>query len=86
MCDVQTHVMYMYTCDVHAHVWWSHVEGEAVSVSKRVSWQDRERSPPSREVTPPFSTFTGTERQLALKLCGWSFGNEGQDLEDYLKR
>ena len=68
--------MYMHVCCI---------EGEAASASKRVSWQDRELSP-TREVVPPFATFTGSERQLALKLCGWSFGNDGQGLEDYLKR
>lgn len=62
-----------------------YTEGESVNISKRVSWQDREGSP-SGEVRPPFPMFTGSERQLALKLCGWSFGNDGQSLEDYLKR
>ena len=54
-----------------------------MNISKRVSWQDREGSP-SGEVRSPFPMFTGSERQLALKLCGWSFGNDGQSLEDYL--
>ena len=54
-------------------------------MSKRVSWQDRESSP-LREVSPPFAMFAGSERELALKLCGWSFGNDRQGLEDYLKR
>ena len=60
-------------------------EGESVNMSKRVSCQDREGSP-GGEVRPPFPMFTGPERQLGLKLCGWSFGNDGQSLEDYLKR
>ena len=63
----------------------THAEGESVNISKRVSWQDREGSP-SGEVRPPFPMFSCSERQLALKLCGWSFGNDGQSLEDYLKR
>ena len=59
-------------------------EDEIPNLSKRLSWHDREGVVPSE--IPPFPMYTSAERDTALLLCGWNFGPNGQNLEDYLKR
>ena len=59
-------------------------EGETLNLSKRLSWHDREGVLPTE--LPPFPMYTSAERHTALLLCGWNFGPNGQNLEDYLKR
>lgn len=59
-------------------------EGETLNLSKRLSWHDREGVVPTE--LPPFPMYTSAERHTALLLCGWNFGPNGQNLEDYLKR
>ena len=52
--------------------------------SKVVNWKEREGVVYGE--TPQFPIYLSKERQLALKLCGWSFEVGGVTLEDFLKR